>query len=77
MKGIHPAQIKMLIGQKGKTLKQLAREHSVSQMAVNKGVNGSSSLGEQIISEFLEIPLHEIWPELWTKNGVRIKKSED
>lgn len=77
MKGIHPTQIKTLIRLKGKTLNQLAREHGVSQVAINKALNGSSSLGECIISEFLDIPLHEIWPKIWKEDKTRIKEPNE
>lgn len=64
--------IKAEIERRGKTLTQLAKDYEVSDRTVRNALYSPSKKGEIIIAEFLNKPLHILFPERWTVNGKRI-----
>ena len=69
--GWHPADIKALIQKRGATLTRLAVEAGAEPGACRTAVVRRNGPGEAIISQFLGIPAHELWPDRYHANGVR------
>lgn len=70
---MHPELIRAQIRMRGKTLSDIAREYKVSPRVVSLALSKPSLSGEKAISDFLGQPLHELFPDRWTKDGQRIR----
>lgn len=70
---MHPELIKAEIRMRGKTLTDVAHQYEVSPRVVSLALQKPSLSGEKAIADFLEKPLHELFPERWTKDGRRIR----
>lgn len=70
---MHPELIRAEIRMRGKTLTDVARLYGTSPQIVSMALREPSLSGEKAISDFLEKPLHELFPERWTKDGKRIR----
>lgn len=70
---MHPEMIKARLRMAGYTLADVARKHDVGESAVRLALRGPSLSGEKAIAKTLKKPLHELWPERWTKDGKRIR----
>lgn len=68
----HSADIKAEISKRGETLSGLARANGKSSACVRNALITPSKSGEKIIAKFLQLPLHELWPDRWTEDGQRI-----
>lgn len=71
--GWHKEDIKAAIRKRGKTLVALARENNIAEATVRSALVRPLTSGERVIAAFLDIPLHELWPERWTIDGQRIR----
>jgi hypothetical protein len=70
---MHPELIRAEIYMRGKTLTDVARLYEVSPKVVSLALREPSLSGEKAIASFLNKPLHELFPERWTKDGRRIR----
>lgn len=70
---MHPELIRAEIHMQGKTLTDVARLYDVSPKVVSLALKKPSLSGERAIAGFLNRPLHELFPERWTKDGQRIR----
>ncbi|KPN71634.1 helix-turn-helix domain-containing protein [Neisseria sp. 83E34] len=73
MSGLHPELIRAHLRIKGYTLEDVAREAGIGATTVREALNKPSKAGEEAIAKILDKPLHELWPERWTKDGKRIR----
>lgn len=64
--------IKAEIARRGKTFTQLAQEYGISDRTLRNALYNPSKKGEIIISQFLEKPLHILFPDRWTADGKRL-----
>ena len=71
--GWHPELIKAEVRMRGTNLTQLAIDKGMHRTALVKACREPLLRGEKIISEFLDVPLHELWPARWTVDGRRIR----
>jgi Ner family transcriptional regulator len=69
----HKEDIKAAIRKQGETLVSLARKKGLTETCVRNALRTPLPCGERVISDFLGIPLHELWPERWTSDGQRIR----
>lgn len=69
----HKEDIKAAIRKKGLSLTALAITHSLPEASVRNALSRPLVSGEKAIASFLDVPLHELWPERWTKSGQRIR----
>jgi len=67
----HPADIKAEVEKRGSNLSKLARENGKEESVCRQALRRPLPAGEQIISAFLKVPLHELWPERYAPNGRR------
>lgn len=70
---MHPELIRGHVRAKGYTLEQVAKEAGISCTSVRDAFTKPSAAGEKAIAKLLNKPLHELWPERWTKDGKRIR----
>lgn len=72
-KGMHPEEIKAAIRMRGVTLGQLSVQWGFSEPAVRNALKRELPAVEARISEFLGISLHDIWPDRYTPENIRIR----
>lgn len=70
---MHPELIRAQIRMRGKTLTDLAKDYSLHPRVVVKALSEPSLSGEKAIADYLNMPLHKLWPKRWTKDGRRIR----
>ncbi len=57
--------IRAAIEKKGSNLKKLAVDNGLHPSACQRAVAARNIPGERAISEFLRVPLWELWPDRW------------
>ncbi|ULJ63245.1 helix-turn-helix domain-containing protein [Wielerella bovis] len=70
---MHPELIRAEIRMRGKTLTDVAKQYEISPRVVSLALKEPSLSGEKAIAAFLNKPLHELFPERWTRDGQRIR----
>ena len=70
---MHPEMIKARLRMAGYTLADVARQEKVGAGAVRLALRQLSLSGERAIAKVMGKPLHELWPDRWTKDGKRIR----
>lgn len=65
-------EIKAEIARKGHTLTSLAASYDMPPQTVRNALIKPSKSGELIIAKFLEMPVHQLFPDRWTKDNKRI-----
>lgn len=65
-------RIKAAVHAKGKTLRGLARDHDLHDLAPSTALIRRHKTAEIAIAEFLGMPLWILWPDRWTTQGTRI-----
>lgn len=73
----HPQLIKAHIHMRGMTLKKLSLDNGLSESACRQALLRSQPAAERVISRFLGIPLHDLWPDRWDAEGLRIVSRDD
>ncbi len=68
----HAEDIKAAIRKTGITMSDLERKNKLAGSTVRVALIRPQLTGEKVISEYLNIPLHTLWPERWTAEGTRI-----
>ena len=64
--GWHKEDIKAAIRKKGETMVSLAKKNDMPTANVRNALARPFPSGEKVISDFLEVPLHTLWPDRWT-----------
>ena len=62
-KNMHRADIIAAIRKQGKTLTQLSVEAGLHPRTLATALDRKYPKGEKIISDFINVPVQEIWPE--------------
>ena len=70
---MHPELIKARLRMAGYTLADVARETQTDPSTVRLALRKPSLAGEKAIAQIMGKPLHELFPERWTKDGRRIR----
>lgn len=73
--GWHREDIKAAVRKRGKTLCQLSLESGLSISATRKTFFYAVPRADRAISAFIEVPLHELWPDRYDEQGNRIYAS--
>lgn len=63
------------VQRKNSTLRHLSRINGLSMGACSAALFVAMPKANNAIAEFLDIPLHELWPNWYAKNGDRILSS--
>ena len=64
--------IKAAIARKGKSLSDLARDFDMPEPTLLSALAKPCKSGEEVIAQFLELPLYVLFPERWTIDNKRI-----
>lgn len=72
-KGMHPEEIKAAIRMRGITLRDLSEQWGFHPSAVGIALRREMPHVEARIAQFLGKSLHEIWPDRYTPEGIRIR----
>lgn len=70
---MHPEMIKAKLRMAGYTLSDVARIAQVDTSTVRLALRKPSLAGEKAIAAIMQKPLHELFPDRWTKDGKRIR----
>lgn len=73
----HPELIKAAISMRNMTLTKLARDNDLDESAVRAALKRPQPKADKVISKFLGIPLHELWPDRYDESGGRIRHVRD
>lgn len=68
----HPEQIKAAVRMQGTTLSKLATDNGQHDSVCRAALIRPCAVGERIISDFLNVSLHELWPARYAPNGQRL-----
>lgn len=70
--GWHRADIVAAFRKRGTTLAEVARERGLCDSALRSALTRPRAPSNKIISEFLKVPLHVLWPKWFDREGHRI-----
>lgn len=73
----HPELIKAQIRMRGQTLTALAIKNGLHESACRAALKRSQPEAERVISHYLNVPLHDLWPDRYDANGDRIRHVRD
>lgn len=65
----HPAMIKAEVEMRGMTLTRLALANGLDASACRVALRRPYLRAEQVISSFIGVPAHELWPERYHGDG--------
>ncbi|MAI62446.1 MAG: hypothetical protein CBB87_08220 [Micavibrio sp. TMED27] len=71
--GMHPEDIKAAIRKRGVTLTELSVSLGYSEATVRNALIKPMPSVEPLIAKFIGKTLHEIWPDRWDKENIRIR----
>ena len=69
--GLHPEDIKAAIRKKDSSLTSLALANGLCESACRAALRRSQPAAELVISKFLGVPLHKLWPDRYDRTGSR------
>lgn len=69
LSGWHPEDVKAAIRKKGVTLSELSLRHGYSDAYLRNALLRPIYDAEKIISAFIGVPAHEIWPDRYDADG--------
>ena len=66
-----PHKIKRAVASRGMTFRGLSREHGYTGLVFSQALRHPYARVERILSDILQIPLHEMFPDRWSCDGKR------
>jgi len=76
-RGWHAEDIKAAVRKKGPSLKELALRSGLSESACRASLVRPVPAADRVISDFLGVPLHQLWPARYTPKGERRKNRHE
>lgn len=70
-KAWHAEDIKAAIRKRGTSLKALSLQNGLCESACRASLRRPQPTSDLVISEFLGVPLHQLWPDRYSKEGER------
>lgn len=71
--GWHPEEIRAAIRMRGTTMAELSRSSGYDPDAVRNAIRcRRSSVVQQLIADFLQVPPQELWPDRYCQDGTPI-----
>jgi Ner family transcriptional regulator len=61
------------IHRRGTTMTQLALDHGLASSTCRSALCRATPSGDRVISTFLRIPLHKLWPDRYDASGNRVR----
>lgn len=71
--GWHKEDIKAEIRKRGETLTSLAIKNGLGSSCIRAAMVRPYTAAERVVAQFLNEPLHELWPDRWAPDGSRIR----
>lgn len=71
-RGWHPEDIKAAIRKKGVNVSDLGKDHGLSGSAMRLALWQPVPRADKVIADFLEVPLHALWPDRYDAEGHKI-----
>ncbi len=75
--GWHPQDIKSAVWKRGTTMSKLATDNGLSESACRAALIRPQPEADKVISEFLGVPLHCLWPDRYDEEGGQIRHVRD
>ena len=75
--GWHPQDIKGAVWKRGLTLSKLATDNGLSESACRASLLRPQPEADRVISAFLGVALHELWPDRYDDEGGQIRHVRD
>lgn len=76
-KGWHPQDIKAAVWKRGMTLSKLALDNGLDDSACRASLLRPQPEADRVISAFLGVPLHKLWPDRYDEAGERVHHVRD
>lgn len=76
-RGWHPEDIKAAIRKRGTTLSKLALDNGLSESACRAALIRPQLGPDRVISKFLGVALHVLWPDRYDEEGGQIRHVRD
>lgn len=76
-KGWHPQDIKSAVWKRGTTLSRLAKDNGLSESACRAALIRPQPEADRVISKFLGIALHILWPDRYDEDGAQVRHVRD
>lgn len=76
-KGWHPQDIKSAVWKRGTTLSKLATDNGLSESACRASLIRPQPEADRVISKFLGVDLHRLWPDRYDEDGGQIRHVRD
>ncbi|MDP1629909.1 MAG: helix-turn-helix domain-containing protein [Caulobacter sp.] len=73
----HAELIKAAIRMRGTTLTKLALDSGLDESAVRAALVRRQPEADKVISKFLGVPLHQLWPDRYDESGGRVRHVRD
>lgn len=71
-RGWHPEDIKAAIRKRGVTVGSLGAPHGLTASAMRMALTTPVPRADKVIADFLEVPLHALWPDRYDAEGHKI-----
>lgn len=75
--GWHPEDIKASVRKRGMTLTKLATDNGLSESACRASLIRPQPEADRVISKFLGVALHCLWPDRYDEEGGQIRHVRD
>jgi len=75
--GWHAEEIKARVRMNGTTLTKLALDNGLDESACRAALRRPQPQADRVISRFLGVPLHELWPDRYDSEGLPIRHVRD
>jgi Ner family transcriptional regulator len=76
-RGWHPQDIKSAVWKRGTTLSRLATDNGLSESACRAALIRPQPEADRVISKFLGVSLHSLWPDRYDEEGGQIRHVRD
>ncbi|MDZ4111707.1 MAG: helix-turn-helix domain-containing protein [Brevundimonas sp.] len=76
-KGWHPQDIKGAVWKRGTTLSKLAKDNGLPESHCRASLLRPQPAADRVISAFLDVPLHVLWPDRYDEEGGQIRHVRD
>ncbi len=74
--GLHKEDIKAAVWKAGTNLRQLSLDNALAPATCRNALHKPIPKADKAIANVIGKTLHEIWPNRYDANGIRIKKSD-
>jgi len=74
---MHPEDIKAAVHKQGSSLSDIGRKNGFKAVTTRAAIRRPIPRANKVIANFLNMSCHDIWPEWFSENDVRLKGAPD